>query len=71
MNIKKLLIGNFFLTFIWFLQSYLLPLHRQTIRTTQKKIGFPTLVAAYTYQNLRGLLTVGAKRQTKKQIKNP
>lgn len=40
MNIKKLLIGNFFLTFIWIVANLLLPLQRQTTRNDKTKSNF-------------------------------
>lgn len=71
MNTKKLLKGNFFRTFVLVPQSFSLPLQRQTKKTTkQKRVLFP---GGRLHLNKYGAdsLTVGAKRQTKNQIKTP
>lgn len=65
MNIKKLLIGNFFLTFIWFFAKLFITFAPSNNKNDTNKIGFHALVAAYTYQNLRGLLYRWSETETK------
>lgn len=48
MNIKKLLIGNFFLTFIWFFAKLFITFAPSNNKNDTNKIGFLSLVAAYT-----------------------
>lgn len=48
MNIKKLPISNFFLTFIWFFAKLFITFAPSNNKNDTNKIGYLSLVAAYT-----------------------
>lgn len=69
--VKNIALYKFSSQKIWLYINSVISLHRQTTKDNKTKTGNKTLVAAYTYRNLRGLLNRWSETANKKPIKNP